>query len=221
MLIAFEGIDGSGKTSVCKSLAEDLESSGHSVLVVSRASFMDDAARPGTGLNRMASDAKPERRLGPLSYCTAHCAELAFLWEKTVQPALGAGKIIIADRYKYTAFVRDTIRGVKREYVEALYSFSPDADLVFCLDTEPKTALERKKAANAKLSTYEAGLDLFPDLGTDSAFIALQSLCRRNYPSVLPKDKTIIVNSMARLEDVRQTVREHALCLIDKATAFR
>jgi dTMP kinase len=216
LLIAFEGIDGSGKTSACNALAGDLKSRGHSVLVVSRTSFVDSAVGRPSHSNHTVAGAKPTRHLGPLSYCVAHCAEFAFAWENTIQPALDAGQIIIADRYKYTAFIRDTIQGVDREYIESLYSFARNPDVIFYLDAEPKTVLERKKKAGVTLSMYEAGLDLFPDLDTDSAFIALQSMCRRYYCSLLPKDNTITVNAMASLNEVQQRIREHAFSWMDK-----
>jgi dTMP kinase len=135
---------------------------------------------------RMAAQRRDEGALGPLAYSVWHCADFAERLESLVWPSLRRGEIVLMDRYKYTAFVRDVIRGVDEQVVRSLYSFAPEPDITVYLDVDPAIAYARKKRENAPISHYERGLDLFADLDEQSGFIAFQSLCRKRYPAVLP-----------------------------------
>jgi dTMP kinase len=215
VLIAFEGIDGAGKSTACDELHKALVRQGHPVQLVRWLSFL---RRPNeaTSLADAATPASARPPLGPLSYALRHCAEFAFVWETVMAPALGEGKIVLTDRYKYSALVRDVIRGVPAKYVETLYSFASEPDLLLYLDLDPALALERKQRNSLPLGVYEVGADLFGALAPEHGFVALQSLCRRQYAAVLPGERTIKIPGGRSPAEVNQHVLEHAVRLLQR-----
>jgi dTMP kinase len=74
-----------------------------------------------------------------------------------VDPALRAGLVVLADRYRWTPMARAAARGVDVQWLETLFSFAPDPDLVFWLDVDVRTSLRRR---DADPDAFEAGLDL-------------------------------------------------------------
>ena len=54
-------------------------------------------------------------------------ADFADRWENQFLPMLKAGVIVLADRYAFTGFARDVVRGVDRKWVRNLYSFALSA----------------------------------------------------------------------------------------------
>jgi len=199
MLIVYEGIDGSGKSTSSRELCTSLEDRGLTASVVQWTSFMlrRDEENPWF---RVPEQRRERGALGPLAYAVWHCADFADRIERFVLPALRRGEIVIMDRYAYTALVRDVIRGVDEQVVRSLYTFAPAPEVVIHLDVDPALAYERKKASAASIGYYERGLDLFPELGEKEGFIAFQSLCRARYPSVLPPSTLRFDGSRPRSE---------------------
>jgi dTMP kinase len=200
MLIVYEGIDGSGKSTSSRKVCEALEASGKPTTIVQWTSF---AVRPEeeNALFRTADRHRRDTTLGPLSYSLWHCADFAYRLEQQVLPALQAGKIVIMDRYKYTAYVRDVIRGLDEQTVRSFYSFAPEPDLVIYLDVDPAVTYKRKKMRNLPFGFYECGMDIFGELDQEAAFLAFQSLCRRRYQTVLPKT-TIRIDGTRKKSEV-------------------
>jgi dTMP kinase len=196
MLIVYEGIDGSGKTTSSRALCQALERRGEQVTVVQWTSFQPRPEEENS-LFGAAERNRNRGQLGPLAYSVWHCADFAYRLEKFALPALKRGEIVIMDRYKYTGFVRDVIRGVDEQIVRSLYTFAPEPDLVIYLDVDPSVAYARKKVGGAPIGFYERALDMFENLDEEAGFAAFQSLCRRRYPAVLPPDALQIDASRA------------------------
>jgi dTMP kinase len=93
LLISFEGIDGSGKSTQVRSLSRHLRNQGYSVLMV---------AEPGTTplgrrLRGLLKSAKIP--MSPLAEGLLFSAARAQLAEEVIRPALAQGKVVISDRY--------------------------------------------------------------------------------------------------------------------------
>jgi dTMP kinase len=187
MLIVYEGIDGSGKTTSSIALQRNLQKHGVPVSVVQWTSFQMYPDEIENALFLAAERRRTAGKLGPLSYSVWHCADFAYRLETFVVPALARGEIVIMDRYKYTAYVRDVIRGLDEQVVRSLYTFAPEPDLLIYMDVDPAEAYARKKAAGTPIGFYECGQDLFGTLDEQSGFLAFQGLCRRRYDTVLAK----------------------------------
>ena len=100
-------------------------------------------------------------------------------------PALQAGAIVLADRYVYTAYVRDTVRGVNRAWLRRLYSFAVPPTLAFYFDVPLDEAMKRISVGRSELKYYEAGMDLGLSRDPAESFRLFQGLIRREYEQVI------------------------------------
>src|SRR5436190_24227986 len=103
LLIAFEGPDGSGKTTQLKLLRRWLESRDQQVVSTRWAST--DLVKP------MLKVRKKIRTLSTEEYSLLHAVDFHHRIESSILPALWAGKTVLADRYLFTAMARVASRG--------------------------------------------------------------------------------------------------------------
>jgi dTMP kinase len=96
--ITFEGLDGSGKTTQLRRLADWLTASGHTVVTLRQ----PGSTALGDRLRAVLLDSRSESALGPLS----PLAEMALMFADRAQaiaeiilPALAAGSIVLCDRF--------------------------------------------------------------------------------------------------------------------------
>lgn len=92
-LITFEGIDGSGKSTQARRLAERLEEQGRSVILVREPGGTPFSERVRTLL------LESEEEMVPLAEVLLFSAARAQLCAERIGPALGAGEIVICDRF--------------------------------------------------------------------------------------------------------------------------
>src|SRR6187401_1315583 len=151
-LFVVEGIDGSGKTTQLALLAKWLSAAGHPVFQTEWNSSALVKAATKTG--------KKKNALTPMTFSLLHATDFADRLLYNIIPPLKAGMIVLADRYTYTAFARDVIRGVDRQWVRELYSFSVRPDLALYFRVPIDVSLGRLTARRVKLKFYEAGMDL-------------------------------------------------------------
>jgi dTMP kinase len=105
---------------------------------------------------------KKRRLMGALSFSLLHATDFAHRYETIIRPALQAGKIVLADRYVYTAYARDAARGIDPGALRKLYGFAVQPDLTLYFRVSIDVALERllRKRPKKGLSFYEAGMDM-------------------------------------------------------------
>jgi dTMP kinase len=108
-LFVVEGVDGSGKSTQLTLLANWLRSEGHPVV------FSEWNSSPI--VKTTTRRGKRKRLLTPLTFSLIHATDFADRVEREIVPSLKAGAIVLADRYVYTAFARDVVRGVDPRWV--------------------------------------------------------------------------------------------------------
>jgi dTMP kinase len=138
VLITFEGIDRSGKTTQARMLAEAL---GDEALLVREPGGTPSAER----IRELVKD--PDVELSPVTETLLFGAARAELVATVIRPALAKGKIVICDRYiDSTVAYQGGARGLGIEKVEELNEWITDglsADLTFLLDVPPDEARAR------------------------------------------------------------------------------
>ena len=123
MLIAIEGIDGSGKSTQANLLVEWLEA------------FAVQAWMQGPLLTKWNSSpiVKPHgpniwrskrQRLMPTTFALLEAADLADRHEQEIVPALRDGRVVVADRWVHTAFARGRGRGLDAAWLRGVYVLS-------------------------------------------------------------------------------------------------
>jgi dTMP kinase len=138
VLITFEGIDRSGKTTQARMLADAL---GDDALLVREPGGTPSAER----IRDLVKDAALE--LSPVTETLLFGAARAELVATVIRPALAAGKVVICDRYiDSTVAYQGGARGLGIEKVEELNEWITDglsANLTFLLDVPPAEARSR------------------------------------------------------------------------------
>jgi dTMP kinase len=167
LLIAFEGPDGSGKTTQRKLLQRWLDSQGRPVVSTRWAS--SPLVKP---LIRVR---KKIRALSPLEYSLLHAIDFRHRVETEILPALWAGKTVLADRYLFAALARDAARGLELDWLIHAYAPLLWPDVVLYFSMRPQTS-SRRVASTRKPRFYESGQDV---TGIDDVLVSYQSFIDR------------------------------------------
>src|SRR5436190_18228776 len=131
-LIVVEGIDGSGKSTQISLLAQWLRSRGYAV------AFSEWNSSPL--VRETTRRGKKKAMFTPTTFSLIHATDFADRLERYINPLLKAGAVVCADRYAYTAFARDVVRGVDPGWVRNLYRFAPQPSLAFYFKVPLETA---------------------------------------------------------------------------------
>src|SRR4029077_3796484 len=151
LLVAFEGPDGSGKTTQRKLFKTWLQSEGYDIVTTKWNS--SDLIKP------IIKSRKTVRALSPEEFSLLHGADFRHRVEQVILPALWDGKLVIADRFLFTGLDRDVARGLDLDWVLKLYQPLLWPDLVFYFAVSPITSGRRVKAVRTH-NFYEAGQDV-------------------------------------------------------------
>lgn len=151
-LIAVEGLDGSGKSTQIHLVKRWLELEGYRVFFTQWNS--------SALVKRATTRGKTQRLLTPTTFSLIHATDFADRYERQILPLLRAGYIVLADRYIFTAFARDVVRGVDQEWVSQLYSFAVHPDITFYFRVPLETSLNRILEGRPTLKFHEAGMDM-------------------------------------------------------------
>ena len=190
LLVTFEGIDGSGKSTQARRLAERLQAKGHEV-VLTREPGGSEGAEEIRALLLTGDTNRWSAETEILLFTAARRDHL----EKTIRPALAAGKTVICDRFvDSTRVYQGATRGDLRGTVDSLHQImiGQEPDLTFIIDMDPKVALERGLARNS-------GEDRFEDFG-----LGFQETLRHGFLSIAHQnpERCIVVDGNRPLEQV-------------------
>ena len=152
VLIAVEGLDGSGKSTQAHLLVEWLRSMGAPV------HHTEWNSSPLVASS--TKKAKKQKRLKPETFHLIHAADFADRYERQIQPLIEVGGIVVCDRYKFTALARDGSRGIDSDRIEKCYSFAREPDLTLYFKVSPDVSLSRINKGRSQLKYYESGMDM-------------------------------------------------------------
>lgn len=159
MFITFEGIDGSGKSTQARILADALRAEGHNVVLT-----REPGGSPGAEeIRRLVLEGDPDRWSAETEILLFTAARRDHL-ERLIEPSLKAGKIVISDRFAdSTRMYQGLSRGDLRAVVDKLHALmiGREPDLTFIIDMDPEVGLARAKGRNGTEERFEDfGADL-------------------------------------------------------------
>ncbi len=154
--ITFEGIDGSGKSTQARALADHLRQQGRDVILT-----REPGGSPGAeDIRALVLTGDPDRWSAETEILLFTAARRDHL-EKTILPALGKGQTVISDRFAdSTRIYQGATRGDLRDMVDNLHALmiGVEPDLTFIIDMDPGLALRRGLARRS-------GEDRFEEMG--------------------------------------------------------
>ena len=199
LLIAFEGPDGSGKTTQRKLFKSWLQNMGEEVVVTKWNS--SPLFKP------LIKARKAARSLDPESYATLHAADFRHRYENVIKPALADAQIVIADRYIFTGIARDAARGMDRDWSLELYSGFRKPDLVFYFKARVNTCAQRI-ASSREIRFYEAGQDITGLDDPYESYLRFGSRVVSEYDSLHRQLGFVIVNAERPIYEQHRFIRE-------------
>jgi dTMP kinase len=198
LLVAFEGPDGSGKTTQRKLFKTWLKTDGYEVVTTKWNSSA--LIRP------IIRSRKAIHVLSPLEFSLLHAADFRHRVESVVLPALWAGKLVIADRFLFTGLARDVARGLDFDRVLKLYQPLLWPDLVFYFSVSPRTSRERI-AATRTPKFYEAGQDVTDMEEPTASYERFITRVIREYESLSLIFRFSTVDAERSIHDQHQEIR--------------
>lgn len=198
LLIAFEGPDGSGKTTQRKLLKIWLESRNQTVVSARWAS--SPLVKP------LIHVRKTIRALSPVEYSLLHAIDFRHRVETEILPALWDGTTVLADRYLFTALARDAARGLEFDWLLQAYAplLWPDLVLYFAM---PTVVSSRRVAATRRPRFYESGQDV---TGIEDPLTSYQRFIDRvilEYENLATIFKFVTINAEQAVYHQHQHVR--------------
>ena len=157
--ISFEGIDGSGKSTQARLLADRLRAEGHDVILT-----REPGGSPGAEeIRALVLQGDPDRWSAETEILLFTAARRDHL-ERTILPALRAGTTVICDRFAdSTRMYQGLSRGDLRAIVDTLHDLmiGVEPDLTLLIDMDPATGLGRALARETAEERFEEfGQDL-------------------------------------------------------------
>jgi dTMP kinase len=220
MFVVFEGIDGSGKTTVSGRVARSLRKRGIAV-----EHFREGGEFASSLVNRLREFGKDPRNLAmePLPELLFYLAREAQLADELVRPALGRGALVFADRYLHSFEILATAgRGLSpaavRPIVEAVAG-GLWPDMTILLDVDPHLARARRQVS--KLAAHGDG----PGGGGSRkglSGVGTQHRLREGYRAMAqaaPDRWLVLGNHGAPLEVLVEAATEAVAALVGGATA--
>lgn len=153
LLIAFEGIDGSGKSTQIKLLAEALRNKGHKV----HTTCEPTSKALGKMIRASFSGEKPQDERVIAGLFVADRLQHILDEEEGILRKLKDGYTVITDRYYFSSFAYNSIQA-PMDWVIAANALSRNlakADLHIYLDIKPEESMKRISQNRAKLELYE------------------------------------------------------------------
>ena len=199
-LIAVEGLDGSGKSTQIYLLKRWMEWQGLKVFFSEWNS--SDLVKAAT------SKGKKRELLTPTTFSLIHATDFADRYERQLVPLLRAGYVVLCDRYIFTAFARDSVRGCPMEWVRGIYNFAALPDLVFFFKADLEVSLNRILEGRPMLKYFEAGMDLGLSSDPYESFKIFQGRILEQYLSMSTEFDFLVVNANEPIEAQQNTVRE-------------
>jgi len=201
-LVVVEGIDGSGKSTQLYLLKRWLEIRGY------RLHFTEWNS---SELVRSATKRGKQRRLlTPVTFSLLHAADFADRCERQILPLLHSGYLVLADRYVYTAFARDSARGCGNEWLRNLYRFAPVPDITFYFRAPLEVAVHRILSGRPKLKYYEAGMDLGLSFDRAESFRIFQGMIMDQYDRMIESDNFVVMDGTLKVDRLQRKMREMA-----------
>jgi len=116
--------------------------------------------------------------------------------------------VVLCDRYIFTAFARDVVRGCPPAWVRGLYNFAARPDLTFFFKADLEVSLNRILDGRPKLKFFEAGMDLRLSSDPYESFRIFQGRILEQYLAMSTEFNFTLLDANQRVEAQQGIVRQ-------------
>ncbi len=207
LLIVIEGTDGSGKSTQVNMLSKYIKDKCFGCTV--------SQWKTSRLISGVINEAKERNMLNTTTFSLLYAADYTDRLENEIIPALKAGFVVLMDRYIYTAYVRDSVRGHDINWVKNLYSYAPKPDLVFYLNVPQDELIKRLIAKNGALDYFESGRDI--GLSTDiyNSFEIYQKRCLDEYKKLSKEYGFIELDGTKDKTEIQEIIRQKVCAALE------
>jgi dTMP kinase len=212
-LFVVEGIDGSGKSTQLNLLYQWLQSEGYGVVFSewNSSPLVSDVTRRG----------KKKAMLSPSTFSLIHATDFADRIEHNIIPLLKAGAVVLCDRYIYTAFARDVVRGMDPRWVRELYSFAVRPTVAFYFRVPLEVSIKRLHVGRNGFKYYEAGMDLDLAEDPDESFQLFQGRIMEEYEKMIGEFDLAVLDATLPIEAQQAQMRQIVKARLQQAKRLR
>ena len=212
-LFVVEGIDGSGKSTQLMLLHQWLQAEGYGTVFSewNSSPLVKETTRRG----------KKRQMLTPATFSLIHATDFADRMEHHIIPLLKAWAVVLCDRYIYTAFARDVVRGMEPKWVRELYSFAVKPTTAFYFRVPLDVAMKRILDGRAGLKYYEAGMDLGLSEDEEESFALFQGRILEEYEKMVPEFDLTVIDAVLPIEEQQAGMRQVVKAKLAQAKRLR
>jgi dTMP kinase len=207
-LIIVEGVDGSGKSTQIRLLEKWLRYNGMPVFFTEWNSSEQ--------VKEIISKGKKKNLLTPTTFSLLHATDFAARYERNILPLLRAGYTVLADRYIYTAFARDVVRGCSPEWVRHVYGFAVKPTIAFYFRVPVEISFDRIVKSRPKLKYYEAGMDLNLSNDPFESYRIFQGRIIEQYESMVETEGFTVIDGTTDIEEQQKRVRQKVMEMLPR-----
>jgi dTMP kinase len=193
ILIVFEGIDGSGKSTQAEILLERLQEEDFDAV------YFREPSKGKWGRKIKKKALHPDS-LSPEEELALFQKDRRENVEKNLKPALKKKRIVILDRYYYSTIAYQGAKGIDEKLIRRMNEeFVVEPDLVFIFDIDPKKGLERIENRKKKDMLFER----------EDYLVKVREIFRS-----FKGEKFIHIDALKSKEEIRKEIEEIVLPII-------
>ncbi|MEM3420867.1 MAG: dTMP kinase [Candidatus Hadarchaeum sp.] len=185
--ICIEGLDGSGKSTQVRLLANWLRNLGYKVVVTE-----EPTGGPIGKIIKLALAGK--LRIPVAAEALLFAADRLQHVEQVVAPSLNSGKFVISDRYTASSLAYQSARGLPLKWVMKVNEMAPEPDLMILIDVPAEVSAQRINRSR-KLDEFEKSLEL-------------QRKVRQVYLSIAKLCKMKVVDGNRSIDEVQEEIQQ-------------
>jgi dTMP kinase len=193
ILIVFEGIDGSGKSTQAEILLERLQEEDFDAV------YFREPSKGKWGRKIKKKALHPDS-LSPEEELDLFQKDRRENVKKNLKPALKKKRIVILDRYYYSNIAYQGAKGIDEKLIRRMNEeFVVEPDLVFIFDIDPKKGLERIENRKKKDKLFER----------EDYLVKVREIFRS-----FKGEKFVHIDALKSKEEIRKEIEEIALPII-------
>ncbi len=166
------------------------------------------------------ASAKQGNILDPWSYSLLYATDFADRLEHQIIPALRSGFVVLSDRYIYTAFARNVVRGCDRQWIRDVFGFAIVPDLVCYLRIDVDT-LALRVIESKGMTYWESGMDMRMGADLYDSFKKYQGMIIEEFDKMAEEFGFQIVDARRPPEEIQEALRARILPILKEGRTKR